>query len=68
MERDFENDTSLEESKLEDEALSKIKRKLSDLPMDPVQMMEMNLANISAIQPRSPMQLYLSKMDEELTD
>ena len=68
MERDFENDTSLEESKLEDEALNKIKRKLSDLPMDPVQMMEMNLANISAIQPRSPMQLYLSKMDEELTD
>lgn len=49
VEKEFENDTSLEESKLEEDALTKIKRKISDLPMDPVQMMEMNLANISAI-------------------
>lgn len=65
IEKDMKNESSLEESKDED-TYARIKRKLSDLPLDPVTMMEQNLANISAIQPRSPMQLYLSKVGEDI--
>ena len=49
--------SQLEESKeeREEEKRPSTRRKLSDLAIDPVRMMEMNMANISAIQPKSPM-------------